>query len=82
MTNRSFDSEEKAYGALEKFKYKTWFCPLINNSCDHTCVCHVPAYIRKNTSYSTPTKTTWTIQDNYCGNEMFFKDELNVNVRY
>ena len=56
------------------------FCPLINGACVPTCVCFGKPHVGNSGGvYDGPSPTTWYLYGHYCTNEMFFKEEYNVN---
>jgi len=75
MSYKRCDSEEEALSVLEDFRNQpiTQFCPLTKSTCNEDCVCFQEAHKASTASY--------TVYSHYCGNEMFFKEEYNVNCR-
>jgi hypothetical protein len=50
------------------------FCPLVNGSCVTNCVCFCMPHV-------TGREKHWYVYGHYCSNEMFYKEEYNVNCR-
>jgi hypothetical protein len=88
---QEFETEELAVAARDKDienlrKCPTIgerFCPLINGPCVPGCVCFGMPHLGNNQQggHSQPPPTRWYLYGHYCSNEMFYKEEYNVNSR-
>lgn len=80
-----FDDHQKAKDRAEerKLEYTGKICPLLVGLCDPHCVCYQPARVGGNEGggYNPQPSTKWYVYDPYCSNEMFFKEEINVNIQ-
>ena len=74
--NCSDETVEAAFAEFEEAATNpvAEYCPLVQGKCKSNCVCFVPPRKVK-------THISWTIYSHYCNNEMFFKEEYNVNCR-
>lgn len=62
------EEAEKELAKILESPQGMWFCPLIKEKCDTSCVCFVAAYIDVGDLFS---DAGYYMQQAYCGNAMF-----------
>lgn len=69
------EEAEKAADELNKKNKPAWFCPLINDQCNSSCICYQGFMALNDMDYAR-ILAKWVVKRNDCGNAMFYETTI------